>query len=232
MTRLATSDLALILLDLDGTLVDSRALIVQCMNVAAQQTGLPVPSEMATSRIIGLSLERAVAVLFSDAPDEMRVTLLESYRREALRLRADPNDPETLFPGAREMISELRGAGYLLGIATGKARRGVTHFCDRYNMKEWFDTIQTPDTNPSKPHPGMIESAIAETGVNRDRVVMVGDTSFDLEMARNAGVFGVGVGWGNHPVSDLEEAGAHHIVGHMQGLSQAIHTLLEGRTHA
>lgn len=227
MTRPATSDLALVLLDLDGTLVDSRGLIVHCMGVAAQQAGVSVPSEKAIGRIIGLSLERAIEVLFAGSPPEHQVAVLEAYRKEALRVRADPNDPETLFAGTREMVSELREAGYLLGIATGKARRGVTHFCDRYDMKGWFETIQTPDTNPSKPHPGMIESALVETGVNRQRVVMVGDTSFDLEMARNAGVFGVGVAWGNHPVSDLEEAGAHHIVGHMQGLSRAIRKLLE-----
>lgn len=226
MTQLSTSDLALVLLDLDGTLVDSRALIVQCMSVAARQTGMPVPTESAVGRIIGLSLDHAIAVLFADSTPENQTEVLEAYRIEALRLRAEPDDPEALFPGTRELVLDLREAGYILGIATGKARRGVTHFCDRYDMKGWFDTIQTPDTNPSKPHPGMIESALSETGVDRHRVVMVGDTSFDLEMARNAGVFGIGVAWGNHPVSDLEEAGAHHIVRHMEGLSQAIHTLL------
>lgn len=226
MSSSPASDLALVLLDLDGTLVDSRALIIQSMTVAAQQAGIAVPADDAIRAIIGLSLEGALATLFPDESVTQRANLLEAYRTEALRLRADPNDPETLFPGSHELVVELRDAGYLLGIATGKAKRGALHFCDRYGMAGWFDTIQTPDTNPSKPHPGMIESALKETGASRHRTVMVGDTTYDLEMARNAGVFGIGVSWGNHPVSDLEEAGADHIVRQMGSLAQAIATLV------
>lgn len=220
------SDLALIILDLDGTLVDSRALIIQGITVAAKEVGVAAPTDDAIGGIIGLSLERALATLFPDESEQQRALLLEAYRTEALRNRADPNDPESLFPGTYEFVSDLRESGYLLGIATGKAKRGALHFCDRYGMQGWFDTIQTPDTNPSKPHPGMIESALQETGVSRSRTVMVGDTTYDLEMARNAGVFGVGVSWGNHSVRDLEDAGADHIVRHMSGLTQVIETLV------
>lgn len=220
------SDLALVILDLDGTLVDSKALIIQSVTVAAREVGIAVPPEEDIARIIGLSLEQALTTLFPDESPESRFNLLDAYRTEALRLRADPNDPETLFPGAYELVASLRDAGYFLGIATGKAKRGALHFCSRYGMEGWFDTIQTPDNNPSKPHPSMIESALRETGVSRHRAVMVGDTSFDLEMARNAGVFGVGVAWGNHPVSELEQAGAHHIVRHMSDVAQAVETLI------
>lgn len=220
------SDLALVILDLDGTLVDSRAVIIHSVTVAAREVGVAVPHQDNIARIIGLSLDRALATLFPDESSERRANIFAAYRNEALRLRADPNDPETLFPGAYELVTDLRETGYLLGIATGKAKRGALHFCDRYGMQGWFDTIQTPDTNPSKPHPGMIESALREAGVAPHRAVMVGDTTFDLEMARNAGVFGIGVSWGNHPVSDLEDAGAHHIVKHMSDVAQAIHTLL------
>lgn len=220
------SDLALVILDLDGTLVDSRAVIIHSITVAAREVGVVVPAQDDIASIIGLSLERALAVLFAAESAECRVSLFAAYRKESLRLRADPNDPETLFSGAYELVAELRNAGYLLGIATGKAKRGALHFCERYGMNGWFETIQTPDTNPSKPHPGMIESALQETGAERHRTVMVGDTSFDIEMARNAGVFGLGVSWGNHPVSDLEEAGAHHIVQHMSEVAQAIETLV------
>ncbi|MBT4738964.1 MAG: HAD-IA family hydrolase [Rhodospirillaceae bacterium] len=216
------SELSLVILDLDGTLVDSRQLIIHIMNVAADEAGIPHPTDEATGRIIGLSLERAIEELFPDESSRSRAGVLDAYRVEALRMRADPADPESLFIGAHEAVRALRDAGYLLGIATGKARRGVEHFCTRYNMGGWFDTVQTPDTNPSKPHPGMIESAMAETGIPASRTVMVGDTVFDLEMARNAGVFGVGVSWGNHPVCELERAGSHHIVEAIEDLPQVI----------
>lgn len=223
------SDLSLVLLDLDGTLVDSRQLIIQIMKVAADEAGLRHPTDDAVGRIIGLSLDRAIADLFPDEGAEDHARLLEAYRVEALRMRADPADPEALFAGAHEAVSTLRDAGYLLGIATGKARRGVAHFCTRYNMAGWFDTVQTPDTNPSKPHPGMIESAMTETGIPASRTVMVGDTVYDLEMARNAGVFGVGVAWGNHPVCELERAGSHHIVEAIGDLPQVIAKVLGQR---
>ncbi|NKB45647.1 MAG: HAD-IA family hydrolase [Alphaproteobacteria bacterium] len=220
------SDLTLVILDLDGTLVDSRQVIIDAMQIAAKEAGLPHPPDEDISRIIGLSLGQAIADLFPDANADAHADIFAAYRVEALRVRADPANPETLFDGAYEAVRTLREAGYLLGIATGKARPGVDHFCTRYDMEGWFDTIQTPDTNPSKPHPGMIESALAETGVSVSRTVMIGDTVFDIEMARNAGVFGIGVAWGNHPVYELERAGSHHIVEAIEDLSQVIANVL------
>lgn len=220
------ADLSLVLLDLDGTLVDSRQVIINAMQMAATEVGVSYPSENAVSRIIGLSLDQAIVSLFPDSSAAVHADIFAAYRAEALRVRADPADPEALFEGAFEVVRTLRKSGYLLGIATGKARPGVDHFCTRYNMAGWFDTIQTPDTNPSKPHPGMIQSAMAETGVPTDRTVMVGDTVYDLEMARNAGVFGIGVAWGNHQVYELERAGCHHIVEVLQDLPKVIAILL------
>lgn len=219
-------DLSLVILDLDGTLVDSRDVIIQVMRVAAERTDMPVPTDAATSRVIGLSLERAIQDVFPGADPNQLSALVEAYRTEALRLRALPDDPEVLFPGVHSTIQGLRDAGHILGIATGKARRGVSHFCSRYDMEGWFDTVQTPDTNPSKPHPGMIESALSETGATHDRTIMIGDTVFDIEMARNAGVFGIGVAWGNHPVHELERAGAHHIVEKIEDLPKVIAGIL------
>lgn len=192
------------------------------MRVAAEGSDVAVPDEKAVGRIIGLSLERAISELFPKCGDDIRAGILEAYRTEALRIRADPKDPETLFKGAHDVVRTLRDEGHSLGIATGKARRGVSHFCSRYDLDGWFDTIQTPDTNPSKPHPAMIESALSETGVAAERTVMIGDTTFDIEMARNAGVFGIGVAWGNHPVDELERAGAHHIVENVEDLPRVI----------
>lgn len=223
--------LPLILLDLDGTLVDSRGMIVRVAQVAAREIGLPVPEENAIANIIGLSLEPAMAKLYPDHGPEDYARLAAAYRTESLRIRDTHEDIEALFEGARDAVAELRAAGYMLGIATGKARRGALHFCTRYGMEGWFDTIQTPDTNPSKPHPGMIESALAETGALPHRTIMIGDTVYDLEMARNAGVFGVGVTWGNHSPDDLETAAPHHIVGAMNDLPRVVAELLGQGTH-
>jgi len=231
MTSTSDSGLPLILLDLDGTLVDSRAAIVRIAQVAAQNIGMPVPEEEAVASIIGLSLEPAMARLYPHHGPEDFDRLAAAYRTEALRIRDTEEDVENLFEGAREVVAELRAAGFLLGIATGKARRGALHFCARYGMEGWFDTIQTPDNNPGKPHPGMIESAMSETGVERHRTVMVGDTVFDLEMAQNAGVFGIGVTWGNHPTDDLEAATPHHIVKRMDDLPRVIVELLAQGAH-
>ena len=152
---------------------------------------------------------------------------MQAYRIEALRKRADGEDTESLFLGIRDFIEGLRANGHMLGIATGKNRRGVAHFCQRFGMDGWFATIQTPDTNPSKPHPGMIESAMDEPGTRIERTVMVGDTTYDMQMARNAGVYGVGVAWGNHPISALEQAGASHIVETVEDLPRPINIALK-----
>ncbi len=220
------ADLSLVILDLDGTLVDSRQVIIDAMQLAAREVGLPQPSDNAVSRIIGLCLGQAIADLFPDVNADVHARIYSAFRAEALRMRADPADPEALFDGAYEAVRTLRESGYLLGIATGKARPGVDHFCTRYNMEGWFDTIQTPDLNPSKPHPSIIESAMAETGIPADRTAMVGDTVYDIEMAQNAGVFGVGVAWGNHPVYELERAGSHHIVEALEDLPEVIAIVL------
>ena len=218
---------SLVILDLDGTLVDNKALIVQILQTAADVSGLSVPSREAIAAIIGLSLDHAFHTLFPDADPAQQASGVQAYRTEALKRRAEGQDPEDLFPGTRAMVAQLRQDGHLLGIATGKARRGVDHFCKRFNMAGWFETVQTPDTNPSKPHPGMIESAVAETGARVDRTVMVGDTSFDMEMARNAGVISIGVAWGNHSVDVLERAGARHIVRAADDLPQVVTHVLE-----
>lgn len=220
----------LILLDLDGTLVDSRALIVRNMQAALEGLGLPTPPDEAIAVHIGLSLQELVIGLFDTDDPDFTGRIVEAYRSEALRKRADGEDHESLFPGIRQAVNDMRAAGHLLGIATGKARRGVDHFCQRFDMQGWFDTIQTPDTNPSKPHPGMIESALSETGAHGHQTIMVGDTTFDMEMAQSAGVHAVGVAWGNHTVSALEHAGAQHIVESTGALTGVIKKILREGT--
>jgi phosphoglycolate phosphatase len=115
----------------------------------------------------------------------------------------------------------------VLGIATGKSRKGVMHLFDRHGFHGWFATVQTSDTNPSKPHPQMVLEALAETGAEPHEAIVIGDTSYDIEMARAAGVGAIGVTWGNHPPGELEHAGAHHIINEFSELDEQLERLWE-----
>lgn len=142
-------------------------------------------------------------------------------------LKHDPAETEILFPQAKETISHLAlRDDHLLGIATGKSRRGIERLFDREGWHESFATIQTADDHPSKPHPSMLQQAMLETQSSVERTVMVGDTTYDMIMARSAGVAAIGVAWGYHPVADLERAGAHLIIERFEDLPQAIEDVL------
>jgi phosphoglycolate phosphatase len=149
--------------------------------------------------------------------------LAEEYRNAFGRLRADPACAEPLFPEVEDTIQRLAGrADVLLGVATGKSRRGVAHLVERYRWDRVFATIQTADDAPSKPHPGMILQAMAETGIPPEATIMVGDTTFDMAMARGAGVRAIGVSWGYHPIAALGEAGAERIIDRFGALEELL----------
>jgi phosphoglycolate phosphatase len=137
-------------------------------------------------------------------------------------MRTAPDYDEPLFAGAAAALAQLLERGYLLGIATGKARRGVNHVLDRHGLHGHFVTIQTVDTSPGKPHPDMVLKAMAETGAAPQHTCMIGDTSFDIEMGRAANVRAIGVTWGNHPVVELAAAGAHRLVDRFDDLAHAV----------
>ncbi len=201
----------LILFDCDGTLVDSQNLIVSTVEATFAAHGLAAPPRPAVLGIIGLSLEMAIArLLGADAhrADEMAA----SYRTLFLARRAtEPLEP--LYPGARDVVTRLSERDdVLLGIVTGKARRGVDAVIGGHELLDRFVTIQTADDAPSKPHPAMVQQAIAETGVEPRDTVVVGDTTFDMEMARAAGAGAIGVGWGYHPPHTLPDAGAETVL--------------------
>lgn len=204
---------ALIIFDCDGTLIDSQHVIVAAMNDAFESRDRPAPSRHDTLSIVGLSLFEAVHRLVpNETPDVVR-ELAEGYKSAFQRYRAEFADKEPLYSGARNAI-ETFGASEvsLLGIATGKSRRGVDYFLEREKFNAQFSTIQTADSARSKPDPDMIEQALAETGAVASRSVMVGDTTYDIEMGRAAGVLTVGVSWGYHEVDALRQVGADHIV--------------------
>lgn len=203
--------LKLILFDVDGTLVDSQNIIAASVHGAFTALGMVPPSREQSLSIVGLSLVEAFRVLAGpEAPAE---ALAQAYKDAYNVLRLDPANDAPLFPGAGECIERLRKRDdVLLGLATGKSRRGVHALIERHGWENVFSTIQTADDAPSKPHPAMILQAMEELGTGQEDTVMIGDSSYDMAMARDAGVLPVGVAWGFHPVDLLMETGARHIV--------------------
>ncbi|MGO4705061.1 HAD-IA family hydrolase [Microvirga sp. 2MCAF38] len=201
----------LVIFDVDGTLVDSQNIIVAAQHTAFAAFGIEPPSRERSLSVVGLSLHQVFHVLVGpDAPIE---ELVQAYKDAFAVLRMDPANAEPLFPGALETLEALQEReDVILGIATGKTRRGVAHLLERHGWDRVFSTIQTADDAPSKPHPAMIHQAMAELGIAAVDTVMIGDSSFDMAMARAAGVHPIGVSWGFQPVEALREAGAHSIV--------------------
>lgn len=201
----------LVIFDVDGTLVDSQDLIVRAQGEAFARCGWPAPSRERSLSIVGLSLVEAFTALVG--PDGPVEDLVAAYRDVFSALRADAANDEPLYPGAAATVARLAARpDIVLGIATGKARRGVAHLLVRQGWEGAFATVQTADDAPSKPHPGMLLRALAETGIGAERSLMVGDTTFDMAMARAAGIRAIGVAWGYHPVAALREAGAERVL--------------------
>lgn len=198
--------------DCDGTLVDSQANICRAMEACFTEHRLDPPGRDAIRRIVGLSLVPAIALLAPDAEARQHADLAESYKRAFHAMRTDRSlDPEPLFDGVSEAIEVLADAGWLLGVATGKSDRGLSFILEHHGLTHRFVTLQTADRHPSKPHPAMLQAAIAEAGAAAATTAMIGDTSFDIEMAIGAGAHPVGVAWGYHDLQELHAAGARNV---------------------
>ena len=212
----------LVLFDVDGTLVDSQAHIVAGMRAAFAALDMPAPPRAAVLSIVGLSLPVAMARLAPEAGPGEVDGLVAAYRA-AFASEPAGVAPPPLFAGALEALERLGAReDVVLGVATGKSMRGLTRLLDAYDLSSRFITRQTADAHPSKPHPAMVQAALAETGVDAAAAVMVGDTTFDIEMACAAGVPAVGVHWGYHPAVDLRTAGAAHLLEHFDRLDAAL----------
>jgi len=219
----------LVLFDCDGTLVDSQAMIVAAMEHAFHDVGLAPPARAVTLSIVGLSLPVAMAALTAGLPDAPVAALVDAYRGAFHRLRTEPVDREPAYPGALAAIEALAARDdVLLGVATGKSRRGLDAVLARLGIADRFVTLQTADDAPSKPDPTMVRQALAEAGVPAGRTVVVGDTTFDMDMARAAGAFAIGVAWGYHPTDRLLAAGAHRLVADFAELPAAVTQVLAG----
>jgi phosphoglycolate phosphatase len=195
----------LIVFDWDGTLMDSEAKIVSCMQAAAVDVGIPDPGAEAIRDIIGLGLNEAMQALFPEQAPVHRAELVERYRRHFLELDATGMP---LFPGVTQGLTQLAQQGYLLAIATGKARRGLDRVLDDTGMRHLFVSSRCADEAFSKPHPQMLEDILDQTGVDAGRTLMVGDTVYDMEMARSAKVAGLAVSYGVHARERLLDCGA------------------------
>jgi phosphoglycolate phosphatase len=201
----------LAIFDCDGTLVDSQANICRAMEDCFERARLAPPSRDATRRVVGLSLVEAMRAMLPGADPDLHHALAEDYKLAFHRLRDNGLVDEPLYPGVTETLAALDEAGWLLGVATGKSDRGLSLCLERHRIAPHFVTLQTADRHPSKPHPAMIEAALAETGTEPGQGMMIGDTSYDIMMAKAAGVTAVGVAWGYHEREELLAAGADYI---------------------
>jgi len=220
--------LKLVMFDMDGTLIDTQALIAEHMATTFAEAGLDVPSPAQVRRIIGLSLPQAMLQLLGSGDAQLADRLAEAYRGHYRASLVAAEGREGLFPGARDALDELRSQPEtMLGIATGKGLNGVLRLTQLHGIAGHFSTLQTPDHNPSKPHPGMMLRAMCEIGVEKHQTVIIGDTTFDMEMGKAAGTKTIGVTWGYHHSNELLGAGADILIDSYAELVAAIDTIME-----
>ncbi|AOF96115.1 HAD-IA family hydrolase [Sphingobium sp. RAC03] len=201
----------LVVFDCDGTLVDSQHSICTAMTRAFEEAKLAPPDRPAILSVVGLSLPLAIARLLPDAEADFHDHLSDRYKLAFQAMRREEGVCEPLYPGIADLVMELDAAGWLLGVATGKSDRGLALCLTHHGLIDRFVTLQTADRHPSKPHPSMLLTAMAEARAAPDTTVMIGDTSFDIDMGVAAGVRSIGVAWGYHPPAELLASGAQAV---------------------
>lgn len=188
----------LVIFDWDGTLIDSQANIVHCLRCMARDLALPERSDRELSDIIGLGLYEALNKLFPEQLQHDYEKMVDRYRYHFLS-----SDPSVPFPGAQDVLTELNNNDYLLAVATGKGRRGLEKALDHSGFRHLFHATRCADETRSKPHPQMLEEILDQLGVEPNNALMIGDTEYDLQMAKHAGIHAIGVGYGVHDVERL-----------------------------
>lgn len=212
--------------DCDGTLVDSQRSIVAAMHAAFDLHGLERPESARIRRVVGLPLEEAIRRLVPVDGLDTIGGLARAYKDAFSRHReSGAGSEELLYPGVAETLQGLGKKGWSMGVATGKSLRGLRAVLDQHRLGSHFVTLQTSDVGPGKPAPDMLLRAMAETGVAARHTVMIGDTTFDMEMAVNARVKAIGVGWGYHAPEELTAAGATILVDDFGAIEPALERL-------
>jgi phosphoglycolate phosphatase len=194
------NDYKLLIFDWDGTLADSIGRIVEAMHVASQRSGFDLCDDLAVKGIIGLGLPEAIRTLYPQISDAELVAFRQHYADHYIALEAEPSP---LFDGVVESLAAFRDQGFHLAVATGKARRGLDRVLKSHGWEDYFDITRAADETASKPHPLMLEQILAHCAVRPEQALMVGDSSFDLQMARNAGVPSVAVSYGAQSMDAL-----------------------------
>jgi phosphoglycolate phosphatase len=197
--------------DCDGTLSDGQAAVCAAMDRAFAECGVTAPPSHDVRRIVGLSLPVAMRHLAPGEEPGTHGRLVDAYKQSFFEARAQGQVHEPLFEGVQPLLRALHSRGWRLGVATGKSDRGLHSCLTLHGVRELFVTLQTADRHPSKPHPAMLEAAMAEAGAAAAATVMIGDTTYDIEMARTAGVRALGVAWGYHAPEELLAAGAEAV---------------------
>jgi phosphoglycolate phosphatase len=194
----------LLVFDWDGTLMDSAANIIECVRAAAMDLNLKIPADDAIRNIIGLGLQESVVQLFPGSDDEMVWQVVERYR---VHYFGQDMQQAELFPGAEDTMRQLAEMGYLLAVATGKGRAGLDKVLAYTGLGELFHTTRCADEGFSKPHPDMLLQIMAELGVRGDDTLMIGDTVYDMQMAKNAHAQRLAVSYGSHSRERLMQSG-------------------------
>ena len=212
----------LIVFDCDGTLVDSQATIVACAQAAFRAEGLAPPTAEAIRRIVGLSLVEAVLELMAEPDPAAAPRLAEHYKAAFLEHRAGPDFHEPLFPGARELLDGLIARDFALGVATGKAMRGLRLVLEQHGLERHFTTPPPAPFPPRSAHPGLTRPPTPDANASPSATMLIGATPYDVLMARAAGAVPVGVSWGNHAPAELTAAGAVRVLDRFDELHELL----------
>lgn len=197
--------------DCDGTLVDGQADVCWAMERAFERARLPAPPLSDVRRVIGLSLPVAIRQLVPGLSEDDAHKVTEFYKSSFRARREEGLLGEPLYDGIADLLRGLHADGWSLAVATGKSDRGLASCLAAHGIADLFISLQTADRHPSKPHPAMLEAAMADAGALPHQAVMIGDTTFDMLMAKSIAVPAIGVAWGYHTASELSGGGAHSI---------------------
>jgi len=214
--------LTFLVFDCDGTLVDSQHAITTAMTQAFEENGHTPPAHHEILSVVGISLQPAIARLLPSHGDDAHEVLAETYKEVFSAMRARGDIGEVLYEGAREAVQRLAAGDSLLGVATGKSRRGAENVLREHGLRDHFISIRTADDGPGKPNPHMLHLAMGDVGAAPHETIMIGDTTYDMEMARAAGAGALGVSWGYHDAGALHASGAHHVIDTFDDLERGL----------